>query len=729
MALAAPRRRRVAVPEWAGDTRVWFAAGLAGAVVAFALLAYVVVPRDFYTGTNSVTTRSVVVDMQAEQRLCVRGVTLPKGTGQVRFNGGAVQDPARTVGVEVLTPGRTYRGSLPGSALPGPGTVGTLDVAIGDVLHDAPAQVCITPHGGRAWVGGMLGVQGNLVQPTLDGKPYANRVALFFLPPKGEKRSLLARAPEIMRRAALFRPGVVGAWTYWLMFLVALPALAIGSVALLARAAAGVRPRVARPLAIWAIGFACAASFALITPIFQAPDESEHFAAGQYLAETGKAVDRQPVAGHSPYSTEEVYGLEAVNLFPLVENAAGRPPWRSEDERAWLARVRNEPGGAPNRANGGGFAIATSAHSPLYYTLLAPAYLAVSHASLASQVTAMRLVSCALGALVAMFAFLIVRELLPRQRWAPVAAGLVVAFQPMFGFISGAVNNDNGVNAAVAAVAYLLIRGLRRGLSVRLAVTLGAVMAIAPLLKGTGYFVFPVAAVGLLGMLVRGRDRRTLGGVIAVAASLVAVTVAWALLAPVFGRTLLTAPGGNSATQGVLAASDPVGYAKYVWQLFFPPLPGTGMVNIYAQRIPAFSIYVVRGWGAFGWYSILFGRWLFMLIGLAVVGVGALGLVTLWRFRREVRSRGWEVLVLVMLPICVFLGVEAVYASVTPRPGPVAEQGRYIFPAIAALGAGAAGACFAFGRRPAVPVTAVLVVGVIGLSLYGRLVEMAGFFA
>ena len=46
--------------------------------------------------------------------------------------------------------------------------------------------------------------------------------------------------------------------------------------------------------------------------------------------------------------------------------------------------------------------------------------------------------------------------------------GLLVAFQPMFGFISGAINNDNGVNAAAAAIAYLLIRGLRRGLTWRL---------------------------------------------------------------------------------------------------------------------------------------------------------------------------------------------------------------------------------------------------------------------
>jgi 4-amino-4-deoxy-L-arabinose transferase-like glycosyltransferase len=341
----------------------------------------------------------------------------------------------------------------------------------------------------------------------------------------------------------------------------------------------------------------------------------------------------------------------------------------------------------------------------------------------------MRLMSCALGALVALFAFLILRELLPRQPWAAVVGGLVVAFQPMFGFISGGINNDNGVNAAAAAIAYLVIRGLRRGLTWRLGLALGAALALAPLLKGTGYFLFPAAAIGILGMLIRGRDRRTLIGIAAVIGALVAGTALWAGIAPLFGRTLLTAPSGNNATEGVLAASDPIGYLSYVWQLFLPPIPGTGMENIYPQRVPAFTIYIMRGWGAFGWYAILFPDWLFVLIGLVVAGFAVLGVVALVRLRGPLASLRWEILVLLAVPACVFLGVEAVYATDSPGRGAVAEQGRYIFPAIAALSALAVGACFAFGRRLALPLATVMLVGVIGLSIFGRFTEMAGFFS
>lgn len=52
---------------------------------------------------------------------------------------------------------------------------------------------------------------------------------------RAPERSLLSEVPDIFERAALFRPGWVGAWTFWLL----LAALAIGVPTLLARALRG----------------------------------------------------------------------------------------------------------------------------------------------------------------------------------------------------------------------------------------------------------------------------------------------------------------------------------------------------------------------------------------------------------------------------------------------------------------------------------------------------------
>ena len=131
-----------------------------------------------------------------------------------------------------------------------------------------------------------------------------------------------------------------------------------------------------------------------MTPLFQAPDESEHFAAAQFVAETGRAVDRN-AGSTSTYSGSQTLGFDAVRHFSVIEVAGARPPWRSEDERSWYARVDQTK---PRQDDGGGFAIASSGHSPLYYTFLAPAYLVTSKLSLPSQLLAMRLVSAALPA-------------------------------------------------------------------------------------------------------------------------------------------------------------------------------------------------------------------------------------------------------------------------------------------------------------------------------------------
>src|SRR5439155_6236296 len=132
----------------------------------------------------------------------------------------------------------------------------------------------------------------------------------------------------------------------------------------------------------------------------------------------------------STYSTQEILGMEAVHHASTIETPTSRPSWLPAQERAYEKQLRTWPGGL-KKTDGGGFAQATSAHSPLYYTLAATGYLAASGSSLPSRVTAARMVSCLFGALVALFAFLTVREVLPRRPWAAVAAGLFVSFQPM----------------------------------------------------------------------------------------------------------------------------------------------------------------------------------------------------------------------------------------------------------------------------------------------------------
>ena len=680
------------------------------------------IPEDRYTGTNSVGVRSVVADVGAGQTICIPQLDVPDGTGRVRVWG--FWQGARRPGFDVRL--RAGEAALTGSveSVDRQGPSGApVDVPVRRVEtrgKSDPGRLCLTPRGGDVQLGGMADLQGDQRSPTIDGRPLGSRVAVWFLEPEGRERSAFSVAGDIVSRAALFRPGPIGSWTYVLLPLVWL-LVAYGALRLLA-AGGSVRRTSA---AVGLIAFLMAGSWALVTPPFGAPDEPDHYGYAQALGETGKAPVRAP-SKLPAYSSRATVALDALRIYSQVELPRARTPWLEVSERRWSRRMEAED---PPTDDGGGYLASTSTHAPVYYGLTLPAYAAAGGDTF-SALAGMRLVSALLGALVAVCAFLAVRELAPRQRTLAVTAGLVVAFQPMFAFMSGALNNDAGVNAAAALLVLLLLRGLRRGLTLKLGIALGAVLVVLPLMKGTGYALYPAALVGLAGMLWRRHERAAVPAYAAVAASFVGLTALWSALSGTFGRTSFTTPGGISPTAsgGIVgnALSDPGLYVSYLWQVFLPRLPF--MSDLHPQKLPAFDIYVERGWAAFGWYAVKFPQWVYVLIALALLAGFALCAVAAWRERRELQPLRWELAVLLIAIAGVVGGVEAAYVTSAPRPV-VAEQGRYAFTAMVPLATIAAGACLAFGRRRAPALAAGLVGALMGLSFLSLLLGLQHFYA
>jgi hypothetical protein len=714
-----------------GARAVWWPAAIVGMVLLALILWQLAIPRNFFTGTNSVGVRGLVANVGVGQKLCVPDLHLPAGTGRVQLALFA-QRPRIVAQVRITALGRTTSSNMVG--LPGPTSIVYAAAPIPRrpaAPATVPATLCISPLDGPIGVGGMAGVQSNQVSARLDGATVAARVSVWFLPPAGEQRSLLESAGAIFSRAALFRPGFVGAWTYPVLLFLLAPLAWMTSLLLLARGASGrpimLRGRTLRPaLAIGLIAFANAGSWALITPAFNAPDEPEHFAYAQYFAETGHAP--APSADSRPaYSTDQTLALDAGRIYSQISLPDGRPPWLALEQSQWehLRATTPHPAG-----NGGGATTAASPHQPAYYALLAPAYELVRSQSTFSQLTAMRLVSALLGAIVAVCAFALVRELLPGQPVAAAAAGLLVAFHPMFGFISGAINNDSGINAAAALALYLVIRGLRRRLTWRLALALGATLAVVPLMKETGYEIYPAVAVGLLGIAWRSHRRSDAPAWAALAGAFAAVKVGWSLLQPVFYPAVAGHPGGGGgiAAGSVLSLAEhmPGRFLVYLWELFLPRLWFMG--ELFPPGWPFRSIYVVRGWGAFGWYTWVFPNWVYLLIILAMGALALLALSAAVRERLAVGRRFFEVAVIALFPICVLVAVEAAFFAPSGGRTVVAEQGRYIFPAIAALAAIAVAGTYGLGRRWQVPLATALVVAMIGLSYASQLLTLGSFY-
>lgn len=742
---------------FAGDRRVWIAAAVAAVPLLALVVFYGVRPRYYYTGTNSVEVYTYIAETPSGTPMCVPGLQIPAGTGRIKLQliSRTTTRPTLRLTLRLGGPNpRTIHSTLPPIGVQ-PDRVSAAEFPI-PTLPSSPAErgasLCVTANDLVNWGGTPLPAVPSPSPPTMGGHPLLGRIAVWYEPPgSAAQSSYLSRLGAILNRAALFRPDPIGPWTYVVILFVLLPALALASVRLLALAVAGgggsgtgtgdggagdggarngsgggasVRRTATWLFVIAALNFAC---WALITPPFQAPDEVDHFAYTQSLVQRGEAPSRNPGSPLARWSSSEELGLEDESFFTDHQVGDSKAPWTERQQRYYQEQVVTRH---PSSANGGGNETAAT-HGAIYYAALAPAYLLASSSPF-SQLTLMRLTSALIGALTVVFAYLMARELAPGRPWLGVLAALLVAYQPMYGFISGAVNNDVGVNAGAAALELLLIVMLRRGISWRLGLLTGGLLIALPIVKGTAYSLYPVAAIALAATLWRHHRRSQIAGWAALAGGALAITEIASLLGGVFHPA--QAGGGGSAVGGVSSASGavseaaahPLGYLVYLWEAVLPRLPF--MTRHFETNFAGFSIFVERGWGAFGWYDVLYPHRFYYVILAAMIAVPILGLVAIVREWRFVRAHALDFAILVLMALAVFAGFEAAFYTTGIRPA-IAEFGRYEFPAIAPLAVLVVASLSAFGRRWIVYAGAVLLVAMIALSYSGQLLTLTGFYA
>jgi hypothetical protein len=711
---------------FAGDRRVWLAAALSAIPLLAVLGYYLLEPRQYYTGTNSVEADSYIGEAHAGSRMCVHGLQVPAGTGGVRLQVISATQLRPALRMVLSIGGRQIASSLPPQTVPADRISGPEFAIPRTPAQPATreASLCATNAGVINWGGTPLPAP-PVDAPTLDGSQIAGQVAVWYLPPRGTQASYLARVAQIFERAALFRPEPVGPWLYWAMLFAVLPLLALLAVRFLALAAAGRTPR---RIGVWlfaiaAVNFVC---WSLITPPFQAPDEVDHFAYTQSLVERGQEPAGNPGAPLQRWSSAEALVLQDTSFLTDHQVGDTKVPWLRSQQTAYEREVaRAHP---PGNDGGGNETAAT--HGPVYYAALAPAYLLAGSSPLA-QLTLMRITSALIGALAVLFAFLLVRELAPRRQWLAVLAAELVAFQPMYGFISGAVNNDVGANACAAALEFLAIRIMRRGLTLRTGIATAVLAVLAPLVKGTVLSVYPLVALALVVALWRRHRRSDLIAVVAGGAT-AAATAGVASLAFAGWKPPAAAAGGGGGGVGASAGfvggalHDIPGFASYVWQVFLPRLSFMAP-HFPAGPLPAYVIFVQRGWAAFGWYVVLFPSWVYHVLAVVMLAAIPLGLAAAWRERSWLRRNWLVALVVVAAPIAVLVGFEAAFYTPGVRPV-LAEFGRYEFPAIVPLAVLVVGVVHVVGRRFALYAGAALLTAMLALSFSSQLLTLTTFY-
>jgi hypothetical protein len=686
------------------------------------------------SGTNGVLPDSTTTAVGKGSSFCQPGQTLPADTASLRLSAapGSAQAPGLLVTLRrhgrVLARSRVAPG-WQGQELTAPIARTTREHDDVDVCVTVLTDGAVTLEQGEPAAGGSPIV--------LDGRP--GEGALLIDDYRPGRETWWSYAPTIARRIGFGRGGWGGSWLAGLIAVLVLAAVALAvrvllrTVAIdepehvrrpvttrarLARARAILRrvPATARTLAL--IGFLNAAAWSLITPPFLVPDEIGHVSYVQQIGETGRPPVPAPTQQLSPElqtATAEILGDTSA---PTLYHTRLMTPL---DERR-LERVLR----APLARRGNGNAGDVDPEPPLYYALEALPYRLARGGTLPERMALMRLLSAAMAAATALFTFLFVRECLPGHRWAWSVGALGAAFLPMLGFVSGGVNPDALLFAVSAALFLSLARAFRRGMTTRRAVAIGAVLGIGLVAKINFYGLVPGALVAMLLAARRGEGARGLHALrpvaLAAGVALVPYALVTALEALAWNRSFVLA---HSAAGAHADHGGPLDQLSFLWQVYLPPLPG--QLRSFSHDI-GYSLWLRTFVGRFGWVGIPFPEWTYQLAAAVLVLVVALASRALASQRASLRRRADELTGYALMTASL-MALIALVALRGWAPGiEAAAQGRYLLPLLALLAALLALAARGAGAAAGRVAGTLLVVTAIGLSVFGQLVAIAGFY-
>jgi len=469
------------------------------------------------------------------------------------------------------------------------------------------------------------------------------------------------------------------------------------------------------------IAFLNAFVWSLVTPYYHVPDEITHVAYTQYLAQTGKLP--RPVSG-TVYSAEQQQNMDGLGFFSVIGQPRNRPIWSSLQDRSIQSALENHP----SRVSQGGSSTAAN-NPPLYYALETIPYWASPSAELPDRLYLMRVLSAVMAGATVLLTFLFLAELLPGTPWAWTVGALAVAFQPLFGFMTGGVNNDNGVILAAAAVFYLLARAFRHGLTERRALAIGAAVGLGLLMKANLVSFVP-GVLAALGVLVwraapDRRARAVRAALLAVAVGVAPVLVYAGLNATVWDRPLW-AGGTTQVTTGTTSGAGSFReQLSYAWQLYLPRLP-----FMYDQfgGFPLWQLWFRGFIGRFGWLDYGFPLWVYRLALWFVVPILLLSVAGLVRARHALRRRLPELTSYALAMLGLLALVAAAGYGARRSGAPPFEQARYLLPLLPLYGALVALAARGAGRRWGPAVGGVLVVLAMTHGLFAQLLTISRFY-
>ncbi len=361
--------------------------------------------------------------------------------------------------------------------------------------------------------------------------------------------------------------------------------------------------------------------WSLAFPLWQGPDEEDHYAVIQFIAETGRLPDEADIwlpdevtlsreladVGRLPYAPEQRQAFSDTAVGPGEAAFAALPPeTRSSTELQGIGKLMHA--------------------TPLYYVFGAAVYRLFDDGDLLYRAQVQRLLAVLVGSPLVIVAYLTARLLFPTSAAMRLTIPTLVAFHPMISEIVSVVSVDGLLILCYSLLIHLCLLIFRNGLNWRYGLAVGLTFAVGMLTKPTLSGIVPLIAAVVFYDWWHNRGRRR-------EVFLSAVLMNAVILPPVgwwVQRSLRINDDPlyfNPVVEGHRIIQNPF-YDYGVWQHFLD----------YYQSV--WGGLFTTWWAHFGWIDTALPPWVYSLLRfltvLAIVGL----LVALLRRPRPTGT--WE---------------------------------------------------------------------------------------
>lgn len=401
--------------------------------------------------------------------------------------------------------------------------------------------------------------------------------------------------------------------------------------------------------AVWllVLGFVVVASFySVIIPLFEGPDEDDHFRYAKFIADH-RALPVQVfepgggIAGHQGWQPPLYYTLVALVIAPIDTSDYEQQLWRND-----AATFVGDP---------------SCCGRNLYFHTEAQNF-PYTRTSLAVHLA--RLLSILFGTLTVAATYSIASVLLEyaigntqHTHLLALACASVVAFNPSFLFASALVSNDTML-AALSTLVLLrwveLLTG-KTALAPKVPMLLGGLVGLGVLTKTTALGLIPFSMLVLVIVAGRAHNARfALVGNVAMLAVIALVSGWW------FIR--------NQVLYG-----DPLAYRLMTVSALFPRAGELTLAELFQISLPWL-------WQTF-WGGPTPGDFSPFLLGVLAL-LAALALIGFTLYVSRISYSGWRITFVILMAWLAFILIAQVQFIRTTTG---ADQGRYLFPAISVV--------------------------------------------